>query len=278
MKVLTAVVNNPIFIEIQYFTLKKYMNCHYEFIVINDAKTFADVTNGGDLTIRKKIEDTCAKLGIKCINVDNSHHSDLNMSCRHADTFNKYVLTYQKENPDKYLLLDSDMFLIDNFDMKLYSRYKCAIVLQSRSDVHYFWPGLVYMDFTNISDIDLLDWSCSPGLDSGGMMRHWLDKQNCVFPKSEEIRWKNNHYHDNNVMFIRHLWSCSWNESELPNNLKDSEKLLEFFKSDPRNQRGNFFCEIYDNKFLHYRAGGNWMNEGLEIHMYLSEKLKQILC
>ena len=38
MKVVTAVVNNPVFIEIQYHTLKKHMKCAYEFIVFNDAK------------------------------------------------------------------------------------------------------------------------------------------------------------------------------------------------------------------------------------------------
>ncbi len=30
MKVITAVVNNPVFIQIQYYTLKKYMKCDYE--------------------------------------------------------------------------------------------------------------------------------------------------------------------------------------------------------------------------------------------------------
>ena len=31
---------------------------------------------------------------------------------------------------------------------------------------------------------------------------------------------------------------------------------------------------IYDNVFLHYRAGGNWRKEGLELHKLLSQKLK----
>jgi len=33
MKIVTAVVNNPIFIEIQYNTLKKYFQGEYEFII-----------------------------------------------------------------------------------------------------------------------------------------------------------------------------------------------------------------------------------------------------
>ena len=51
MKIVTAVVNNPVFIEIQYYTLQKYMKCDYEFIVFNDAKSFSDYSNGGDISI-----------------------------------------------------------------------------------------------------------------------------------------------------------------------------------------------------------------------------------
>lgn len=51
MKVVTAVVNNPFFIEIQYYTLQKYLKCDYEFIVFNDTKSFPDYSNGGDINI-----------------------------------------------------------------------------------------------------------------------------------------------------------------------------------------------------------------------------------
>ena len=53
MKIVTAVVNNPTFIEIQYYTLKKYFKGDYELIVFNDAKDFPDMTNGNDITIKK---------------------------------------------------------------------------------------------------------------------------------------------------------------------------------------------------------------------------------
>ena len=47
-------------------------------------------------------------------------------------------------------------------------------------------------------------------------------------------------------------------ETQIPKNLQGNNKLIHFIKTDPRNQNDKFFCEIYDNKFLHYRAGGNW--------------------
>ena len=66
--------------------------------------------------------------------------------------------------------------------------------------------------------------------------------------------------------------------NELPQNLNSNTKLIDFFKKDVRNIDGKFFCEIYDGVFLHYRAGGNWRNEGLELHKKLSNALKNCLC
>ena len=55
MKVVTAVINNPIFIEIQYNTLKKFMKCDYEYIVFNDAKSFPDYSNGNNILVKEEI-------------------------------------------------------------------------------------------------------------------------------------------------------------------------------------------------------------------------------
>lgn len=279
MKVITSVINNPIFIEIQYYTLKKYFKGEYEFIVFNDAKDFPDFTNGNDITIKHQIQDICSTLNIKCINLSNNHHKNLDMSSRHADTFNNHIVKYQLENPDKYLLLDSDMFLVDYFDISKYSDYDSAIVLQSRNNDGYLWPGLCYLDMTKMKHFELINWSICPGFDSGGMTKEWLKLQlgNTPMPNTDEIRWTNKIFHTNDIYFIKHLWSCSWNINELPNNLQHNTKLIEFFNNDTRNAHGNFFCEIYDGVFLHYRAGGNWRNEGLELHKKLSKSLKNCL-
>ena len=62
--------------------------------------------------------------------------------------------------------------------------------------------------------------------------------------------------------------------TELPVNLGEN---IEFLQNNPRNKNNKFFCEIYDDVFLHYRASGNWNNEGMNLHKILSEKLKQVL-
>ena len=150
MKVVTAVVNNPLFIELQYHSLKKYMPCDYEFIVFNDAKDFPDFTNGGDITIRKQIEDICTKLKIKCMNVSNEHHALHKVaSYRTGDTMN-IIMRYQLKYPDEYLLLDSDMFLVDTFDIEKYRKYDCSIVLRhilyEDQSVYHLWNGIYYFN------------------------------------------------------------------------------------------------------------------------------------
>jgi len=263
MKVVTAVVNNPVFIQIQYYTLKKYMKCENEIIVFNDAKSFPDYSNGGDVTIKNIIEETCKKLGIQCINIPNKQHiKQKDASARTADSMN-FILKFQEKFPDKYLLLDSDMFLVDNFDLTDYENYDCAILLQDRDNFKsYFWNGLYYFDFNKMKNKQLLNWNCIPGSDTGGMMYNWLLSQR--------------QYNDN-IYYIKHLLSGNWDESDIPEKLKDNAKLIHFIKTDPRNKNGKFYCEIYDNKFLHYRAGGNWEKRNMNIHAALALKLRQSL-
>ena len=287
MKIVTAVVNNPAFIEIQYHTLKKYLKGAdeegYEFIVFNDAKAFSDVTNDGDITIRYKIEETCRVLGIKCISLDNDHHRTVTCSSdRVADSMNA-ILRYQLEQPpDKYLLIDSDMFLIADLDINKYSAYACAVVLQQRDNLNYIWNGIYYFDFNKLKNVDLLNWNQGYGGDTGGMMRNWFSLQtnNQIVPKADDdLRWaaKGKTFHQGNIYYIRHLWSCSWNENELPENFRNWSELIQFLKEDVRNVNGNFYCEIYDDVFLHYRAGGNWNKEGMALHNRLTERIHKCL-
>ena len=262
MKIVTAVVNNPIFIQIQYYTLQKYVKCDYEFIVFNDSKSFPDYSNGGDININNSIQELCKKLNIQCINIPNHHHiRQQDASVRTADSMN-FILEYQKRNPDKYLLIDSDMFLVDYFDLTDYENYDCAVVFQSRFEnkIKYFWNGLYYFDINKMKNLQLLNWNCFPSSDTGGMMQIWLLTQE-----------------NTNICNINQLSSLSYDETQIPQNLQSNNNLIHFIKTDPRNQNGKFFCEIYDNKFLHYRGGGNWEKINMNIHVGLTLKLRDLL-
>jgi len=283
MKVITPVVNNPVFIEIQYLTLKKYLKNDFEFIIFNDAKDFPDYTNGGDITLKNKIIEKCKELNIKCININNNHHRyNLSGSIRHTEALN-LIVQYQLANPDKYLILDSDMFLIDYLDINKYSNYKSAIVLQKRlnNKINYLWSGLSYFDMEKINNFELLDWSITEYSDSGGLTEKWLKTQlnkREELPLTEELRWnKEINYNTKNIYLIKHLWSLTWDVTELPENLKKNEKLVSFLLNDPRNKNEKYFCEIYDKIFLHYRGGCNWLNEGMDFHIKQTNILKEVL-
>jgi len=283
MKILTAVVNNPEFIEIQYHTLKRFYQGDYEFIVFNDAKAFPDYTNGGDITLRQQIEDKCRSLQIPCIPITNDHHATHdNASERCADSMNA-IFRYQLEHPDQYLVIDSDMFLIHEWSAEKFQTYEAAIVLQSRTDptYHYPWNGWYYFDMFKLQDTELIRWDRIPGYcDVGGHAAPWLEKRmnGWPMPDTKEIRWSNHVFYTDKIFFIKHLYSCTWDESESPDYIKTNSTLLDFLKNDPRNvDGGKFFCELYDNAFLHYRAGGNWRQEGLAFHQAITQKLKETL-
>jgi ribonucleoside-diphosphate reductase alpha chain len=57
--------------------------------------------------------------------------------------------------------------------------------------------------------------------------------------------------------------------------------LYHYVKNDVRNVIENnetkYFCEIYDDIFFHYRAGGNWRGEGTNFHINNSKKLLKIM-
>ena len=278
MKVITNVTND-LFIKIQYLSLKKFLKNDFEFIVFNDAKAFNDYTNDGDLTIRQKVIDVCNELNVTCINLNNDIHITIpSGSYRHSMTLNE-ILKYQLSNPDKYLLLDADMLLIDYLDIDKYQN-KSAVLLQERDGgVKYAWPGLFYFDTTITTNLELFNWFMNPGIsDSGGMSEIWLKTQISdgeTFPSTFDLRWKrDDDYNTSKIYFIKHLWSLTWNEDELPDNFKDNDDLITFLKNDKRNKDGKIFCEIYDDVFLHYRGGGcNWMGEGVEFHKSQLEKL-----
>jgi len=151
MKVISIVVNNPLFIELQYLTLKKFLLTPYEFIIFNDAKLFPDYTNGNDVSIKDEIKITCNSLNIPCIDIPNDFHFQITSgSERHSYGMN-IITEYMKRYPDEYLILDSDMFLIDYLDINIYRKYNTAIVLQQRNErrINYIWPGLCYFNNNN---------------------------------------------------------------------------------------------------------------------------------
>jgi hypothetical protein len=261
MKIITPATNNVDFIKLQHASFIKYVKIPYEFIVFNDGKDFPDWTNYGDSTMQLKIENVCNELKISCINVPNSHHrTEQRAGKRHIDTVT-FMTKYMFDNPDIYFQIDSDMFFVGNFDFSRFERYDCAVVQQNNSNFNYVWPNLFYFNIPRLQFKEHIDWDGTVGADTGGKMAKWLE----LYKEIPDL-----------IYFIKHLPSCTWKETELPNDLA-TDKLLQFLKNDVRNRNGKFWCELYDSNILHYRAGSNWNSEGKQLHNLMTERLTQAL-
>jgi hypothetical protein len=291
--IITSAVNNKKFIETQYELLKKYVKGgpeNYEFVVFNDAKNFIDFTNEGDITIKKQITETCNKLGITCFEIENEHHRIIqSASHRTADTlniiFNYQMNRYRTRGDSKYLIIDSDMFLIDYFDINRYNNYSSAVVIQNRNGYKYIWNGIYYMDMSKIKDEDKVNWNLTSNTDTGGMMRNWLYSQleeGERIPDENELKWKKpdeldepNGHNTKNLYIIKHLWSLSWNINDINDMNEKKNNLFKFLEKDSRNKNNKYYCEIYDDKFLHLRNGGNWKGDSINFFNNLILELKK---
>lgn len=261
MKIITIVTTNPIFIELQYKTIRKFIkgNEELEFIVFNDSKDWPDITNFNDVSIKTSIVEKCNSLGIKCIDIPNSHHiNEFNASKRHADSMN-YITEFMINNKDKYLIIDNDMFFVDKYDLHDLDNYYFGYVEHTRilnnKKYKYPWPNLLYINTILAHNLDILKWDVIEGLDTGGKAGGWL-----LTLENSKIKKFNG--------FI----SGSWNISNFPDNL--NKKLLEFLNNDPRNSTNKyFFAELFESKILHYRGGSNWMINSRKLHIFLTDLL-----
>jgi len=289
MKVITCVVNNPDFIKIQHYTLNKYLKNNFEFIVFNDAKSYPHSTNNGNINVRKEISDLCKNLNIKCIEIPNDYNYLKMVNCPSTLTGYgmNFMLKYQIANPDQYLILDSDMFLIDYLDVnERYGKYKTGFYIQDRvfenRIVRYAWVGIVYMDMRKIKDSYLIDWGLNYGItDCGGLTEEWVNRQlktNESYPTNLELSWnRSDNFNTEDVYLMRSMRGHCWIIDDIPDNLKKNKKLCEYLNEDKRNRDNLIFSEIYDGIFLHYHSGCNWRGEGIEYHKERANKLKNIL-
>lgn len=285
MKVCTVSTGDLLFLELQLKSLRKYMTEDYEFIVFNACVRRPDFSNNGNEKAFYELQNFCFSNHITFLNLieeekqtdyDNLYYSPSN---RHGFVLER-VMEYMKQNPDEYFMIDSDMFLIDYLDMKKYRGSNSAIVLQQRGDTKYFWGNLFYFNIPKMKNLELLK-DFKAGIfnnvicDDCGDTYRWVHSHPNI-PESNDIR--NNEYDKYNtedIKFIKHLISCTWDRTDFPSNL--DEKIMKYCEEDIRNVDNKCFCEIYDKTFLHYRAGSNWTGFHMNIHTEMKNRLKSIL-
>ena len=250
--------------ELMYNSIKKFFKSEkeYEIIIFNDAKTWPDITNFEDVTMKQQIINMCKKLSIPCINIPNAHHiSQPCASVRHSDSVN-FITKFMLKYPDTYFMLDLDMFFVDYFDIKEFEKYYFCYINQSRNIrntvINYPWPNFFYLNINEIPNKHLIDWSIDTGLDTGGKCANWLTTLD-----------------KNRVLQIQNLCSLNWSEKDIPESINTNIKI--FLDNDVRNQNGKYFSELYHKKILHYRGGSNWMNDSYKLHYSMTNLLAEAL-
>ena len=153
------------------------------------------------------------------------------------------------------------MFPIKEFSISRWDNSDCFGVLQNRSHLKYLWPNLFFFK-SYLPDKEQIDWNIlvDGGInsDTGGKTHNYL---------------KN--HPDLKMSQFKILSSCNWNKEN--SDLELPQKVWDFLKNDIKNVDGKYWCEMYDEIFLHYRAGSNWENISKTIHQKRIESLKACL-
>ena len=264
--ILAAHCNNLHYIDFQYKSLKKYFKGEYEYIVINDAKEFGDITNFNQHTMKEKIENKCNELGIKCFNVpQHLHHNRKTLfpntsepstdhpSARNAVAIQYGFNMYCNMNDGYLIVIDSDMFFYNDININdIMENYDIAGCGQGkRSDSHYveyLWIALCIFNLKTCKNLNEFYWDCGKvhdvSVDAGGQSYHYIQQYK---PKISYLGW--NYYID----------MMSYKNDELEPKVVQS--LDENFNSScgPK--------EVFRKlNIIHLKAGSNWDNKGIMHH------------
>ena len=141
-KIITCVSNRPDLLSYQIRSLNKFVEGDYDIIVVYDTR---------DGKHHDEFKSICDNYGVD-FHIHNSQEGG-SPSFYHGQS-----ATWAYNNLVKddciLMLLDHDMFLIDNFNIEdEISIYDVMGVLQTREDVEYIWPGLFFCKSNSLKDI-----------------------------------------------------------------------------------------------------------------------------
>ncbi|MGE0009501.1 MAG: hypothetical protein AB7F19_03085 [Candidatus Babeliales bacterium] len=284
--IFTFAYNRPDFIEIQYQTFSKFLSEEFELIVFNDAT---------EQTAKKGIEQICTALNLICVTIPQKIHARpyLNRpdkSKPHAAIRNCNVVQYAMDiigfdHNDILMLVDSDLFLIREFDIRNFIQnhhaaafmrpcsdvpekyHNCTTLHPHVSGISYFWIGLVILNMNSLPHKYALNFNrgtvqtvFGPSfVDAGGYSYY---SKTCIpnFKAKPIIRTcfqdiictsckeKNSAICTHSTATLQHLG--------VPNDLI---KLLQQIPLDPRKEQADRGIELFNaGTFLHYRSGSNW--------------------
>lgn len=219
--IFTSVVNRPDFVALQDKLFQKFLKNDYQFHVVDDSI---------DENISSQFKEICELRNIEYYKKP-ERTVQMNPAQACADTVQWTYDNIIKKNHlnDIVFFCDSDMFLIEEFDVVEYMDDAIIAGLpQQRGCVNYMWNGIMFFNIPKIQDLNI---NFSEGYvegeltDVGGHTFYYFKKNNIKMKETD-------------VQYPTHF-----NDIELQN-----EEVT----------RGYNFEIHLDGKFLHYRAATNW--------------------
>ena len=282
----TICYNTPDFIEIQYKSLKKYLTNEFQYIIFNNTMTNTNITKT-NIDNNNTLINACNKYNLKFYDIpkyifNNINDNNASMRAGMAIDFSNKILFNNYDLTNTFFLLDSDAFLITEFNIEEFMQNKkISGRIQLRKglneEVKYltnqiviYKPSLFEKDlfFKNFSFLPcIIDFKAQ--CECGGKIHNILIELDL---NSDFINWTNNLFtsHGNN----KQLYGGSpINKEDF--DLSCIEKLHKDIKNlivnDTKILNKEFpFCEIFGNEynknvlFLHLRAGTNWINYNID--------------
>jgi glycosyltransferase involved in cell wall biosynthesis len=252
--IITHNYNRPDFIEMQYKTLKKFIQDDFEYVVFNDAN---------NSQMQYQIDQMCNQYNIKCIHIPQEFHvGDANASYRHATGVRYALEEIGFEHEGIVFILDCDIILLRPFSVEKYMQDKdiAARINRPLLQATHLSPLFCILNMNTLPDKKMLSFDCVTinGLlmDTGGASHYYLLQHPKL--RVEPIQMVFSHQ-----LFLADKHINKVEDTKIPNDVK-----FAFYAHYGFNQNEIDFLlkkpdtfEFYLNQFfLHYR-GSSYTND-----------------
>lgn len=176
LKIFTTVTNQPAFAELQAQTFKQFLDCDYEFHIVDDSFDHLDLTD--------KYKEICKNNSVFYHRKPDRiiPHQPM-IGCAYAVQWTYDNLIKKCEN-DIVLFLDSDMFLLKKFNLVDYMKDKIITgCIQKRGKIDYIWNGIIMFNMPKVLSMKGdLNFSCGSVegefTDVGGHTHYFIKENN----------------------------------------------------------------------------------------------------
>lgn len=252
--IVIVVYNKPEFLPYQYKALHKFIKVPFKIIIFDNSDNELNT---------QQFVNKCNELNINYIRVPQNIHINQDASSRAGKSLD-YALQYIYNIKFKGIVMvnDSDLFLIkeynpieqiENYEIvgrsvkNIYERDESSDHPININKLYYFSNQFLILNYNKINDIYKISFLPTIlngiNLDCGGKLYEYM-KGNIKDYKAV-------------------LDYCSgYNESEISTIDDLTNEVKEYLYNDIKiNNNYKTLSEVFDNSFIHLRAGSNWLNQ-----------------